>query len=406
MSEIQLSQIDYELVGGRYKPTSRTPDTLRGLYPPEIDYEDLRERLTEANDSYEVITGSTGRRYEVAVLNHAKLSSARILHPSTSFSSLYKNPGNALELALTATANPGAAYIYVASFGNYPSGHMDARDLHYVAKTGRYTTGDGSSDHPYKPLESVTDMAETLAERGLAPTHFSADVEAGRLALGLACAFESDSVDGLYLNGLDGISHSAKYASAKLSEDLRSRIRRRGIGSGQPGELTPFNIKDVKRQMPNVYSKLGRIAHLAPLPVLLFPGDVKDKLYTTNGFRQHDNLDMLADHAVFQDLQAALRRQDTTITLQFNKNSAIHNDEDCVRLGELAMNAIPSTMRTEDRRVRVLVGEGGLDEHTDAPYGRTRVERYAFADIRHLMLGALRLALSSEVHKPQLQKVA
>jgi hypothetical protein len=69
----------------------------------------------------------------------------------------------------------------------------------------------------------------------------------------------------------------------------------------------------------------------------------------------------------------------------------------------MAMNSIPEDIRTDERRIRLLVGEGTLDQHTDAPYDRTRIERYAFPDIRHMMIG---LAGSLALETVKLQPVS
>jgi hypothetical protein len=389
MREIALTQVDYQPSPDGYEIIASDPSDSHGLYAPDPDiiYEDLQKRLEEGNDTYEIIHGPSGRNYEIAIFNPAKLAVARILRPSTSFSSLYKNPGNALEIALSAAANPGAAHIYIASFGNQPTGHMTSTDRKYVSQTGRYTRGNGTLAHPYRPIASVQDMAEALQSHDprLAPTDLSTDAEAGRLALGLMAAFEHNSIKGAYLNGLDGISPSAHYEAARLSEDLRSRIHRRGIGEGKPGELTPVNIKDVKKRMPRIYHGLGSVAHIAPLPVFLYPKDVRDKLELTKGFRGHKDLLSLTEHAVANDMLAALTRQNTMITLQFNKESAEHDIGDCIKFGGMIMNCISEEMRTEERGVRLLIGEGGLDKHTDAPHDRTRVERYVLSHIQHML---------------------
>jgi hypothetical protein len=274
--------------------------------------------------------------------------------------------------------------MYVASFGNHPTGSMSPRDLAHVMQTGRYTTGDGAPEQPYKPLGSVEDMATAIEANYGAPTHITSDAEGGRLALGLMASFRPGSIGFAYLNGLDGVAEGA-YVMPKLSEDLRSRIRRRHIPDeeAQPGEVTPLNIKDVKQRMPNIYKGLGRVAHIAPLPVLLYPGDDLHKIATTVGCLGHRNLSKLGKHAVFQDMEAALRRQAATITLQFNKKSAIHVEDDCVQFGKLVMDHLPSDTRSDQRRVRLLVGEGTLDYHTDAPHERTRIERHTFPDIMH-----------------------
>ncbi len=383
MRELQLTEVSYLSTAGGYEVVEGTPTTQRGIYEPTVDYDDLLRRIEEANETYKVITSSDGRRYEVAIFNAEQRETARVVKPSTSFSSLYKNPANALETALTATINPEAAYIYVGSFGNHPTGHLRPSELAYIAKTGRYSTGNGTSEQPYKVLDSVVDLAKTLTEHDLAPTHLSGNVEAGRLALALMTALPENTIRGAYLNGLDGISSDTHYMAPKLIEDMQSRIVRHGK-DGRPGEMTTANIDDVKQRMPRIYHGLGRIAHYAPLPVFLFPRDVIDKLAVTQGFRQHNHLGDLANHAVYHDLLAALYNQETTITMQFNSESAIHSLEACKKFGKIIMDGLPEEKR-DTRQVRLWIGEGKLDQNTDAPYEYARLEGLAFPDIMQRM---------------------
>ncbi len=369
----ELYQVKYQPSLDQQEMLPRAPEPIYGLPTPAIEYEALVDRFKEGNDTYDVTRGPSGRYYETVVFNAGQLAVARILKPSTSFSSAYKNPGNMIETALAAAANPDAAYIYVANFGNYPTGPMNGKDLRYIAQTGRYTTGKGTTARPYRPLGSVQDMAEALADRNLDPTHITADVEAGRLGLGLMSAFEFGSIEGAYLNGLDGISPSASYVRAKLAEDLASRVRRHGIGEdGTPGEVTPPNIKDVKRHMPNVYRGLGRVAHIAPLPVILFPRDVADKALLTMGLRGHNDLNNLAAHAVFQDMQAAMRHQHAAITLRFNTESAVHDIDECVRFGKLVLDNLHAPLDSKADRLQLLIGRGKLDQHTESPHEYSR----------------------------------
>jgi hypothetical protein len=385
MGEIQLKQIDYLPAPGGHEVSIGPPESLHGLHAPAIDYEQLLAKYEEGNDTYDVVRGESGRPYETILFNADQLASNLILKTSTSFSSARKNPGNVIEAALAAAANPGAAYLYTASLGNHPTGHMTFRDLRHLARTGRYTTGDGTPEAPYRPLGSVEDMAGAIEDKYRAPTHVTSDAEGGRLALGLMSAFRHNAISFAYLNGLEGISEGS-YVMPKLNEDLRSRVRRRHIPeeSAQPGELTPVNIKDVKQRMPAIYHGLGRVAHIAPLPVLLYPRDDFDKLMQTVGSSGHRDLDDLPDHAVFHDMEAALRQQPATIVMQFNKESAIHVEDDCIRFGKEVMDEIPERLR-DTRRVRMLIGEGTLDYQTDAPHERTRIERHVFPDIMHQM---------------------
>jgi hypothetical protein len=384
MASLELKQVDYELRPSGYEIVEGEPTALRGLHTPDIGYEDVVQRLEEGNDTYDILKGASGRRYEIVIFNAGKLSVARILKPTTSYSSAYKNPANMLQTSFEAAANPDAAYISVASFGNHPTGAMSFDDLVMTMRTGRYTTGYGTENQPYRALGSVEDMAETISNHLKAnPTHLSADAEAGRLGLGLMTAFETDSIQQGYLNGIDGISHSANYVPARLSEDVISRMNRKRLKNAKPGELTPDNIKDTKQRMPNIYHGLGRIAHIAPLPVLLFPKDDMHKAMITAGFMRNDNLDNLQSHAVYQDIRAAMLEQDATLTLQFNAKSAIHELEDCKRFGKLVMDSIPQELRTDSRRIRLIIGQGSLDYHTDSPHERTRVERLALNGILH-----------------------
>lgn len=384
-SEVALTQVDYSLGKHGYEVAAGHPVDLRGLHATTIDHEELVGRFKEANDTYDIITGPSGRQYEVIVFNPGKSSKARIMKPGTSFSGVRRNPANMIEVGAAAASSPDIEYVYLTPFGNNPTGHMDMEDLLYLSSRGRNTQGTGTEKDPFRALGSIEDAAEALAAHNLVPTHFSADAEAGRLALGFMVAFDKDTIKGAYLNGIDGISPNASYVRARLAEDLQSRIRRRSIGDGQPGELTPVNIKEVKQYMPNVYRGIGRIAHIAPLPVLMYPRDVFDKVLLTRGYRGHNSLNNLSDHAVYQDISAALRQQNGPITLQFNRESAVHNIDDCITFGKIAMEGIPGDMRTDERRVRLLVGEGTLDHHTDAPHDRLRTEQQAFSDIMRRM---------------------
>ena len=409
MSEIGLAQYDYELTPAGYEPISGEPQELHGLRAPTIDYHELIERFKQGNETYDVVKGPSGKKYETIVFNPEKISTANILKPSTSYSSAYKNPANVLETALAATANPGSAYTYIGSIGNHPTRNWKLKEALYIARTGRLTYGNGSSEMPYRALGSVEDLAEMLSDRGLEPDYLTADAEAGRLALSLATALPKDSVKGVLLNGIDGISHSANYEAAKLSEDLKSRIYRRRNKDIKIGDLTPVNIKDVKKKMPRIYHGLGQIAHIAPLPVFLFPHDDFDKGLTTLGFRSNDELDEIDNHAVFHDISAALRKQEATFTMLFNNMSDIHDLEKCKRFGSIVMKqGIPPDIRSHARRARILFGEGTLDQHTDKPHDRTRIERHVFSDIRHHMQALSGgLLQDSEIFKLQpIRKVA
>jgi hypothetical protein len=387
MSEVNLKLVEYEKSPEGYRETYEEPRQLKGIKSFDgVDYEELRQRYAEGNETYDRLYGPSGRRYEVLVFNAGKLSVARILKISTSYSGAVKNPANIVETALAATLNPEAAYIYATMFGNYPTGLMESEDLRHVRKTGRYTKGLGTDDDPYRPLNSVEDMAAMLADNNLSPTHIAVDEEAARPALGLMHAAEPNSIKAAYLNGPDGISPTDNYVRAQFSDDIKSRIYRRKLEDEDPGLLTPASIKDIKKNMPNIYHGIGRIAHLAPLPVLLFPKDDWSKANLVLGYRGHNDLDKPEDHAIFQDTQAALRKQTAVITMQFNTESAFTSLKDVRRFGLMSMDELPEKMKDGSRSLRLIIGEGTHNAHTDDPYGRTRVERYAMSDIMQKMV--------------------
>ena len=137
--------------------------------------------------------------------------------------------------------------------------------------------------------------------------------------------------------------------------------------------------------MPNVYRGIGRVAHLAPLPIFLFPRDVYDKIRLMQGFHGNDNLHDLANHAVYNDTRAALIQQEVMITQQFNKESAMHNIDECIDFDQSVMDSLSKIIRSPKRGLRLLIGEGTLDQHADNPHERTRVERLALSDIAQQM---------------------
>lgn len=371
MSELLVQHLEYSVDS---LPVSTMMDDVLIPEIPEITAEEIQDRLAEANWTYEVIQGPGGRKYEIAVFNPDS-TGPRIVRPSTSYTSIYKNPGFSLETAVLAAAIPEALHITVANFGNKPTGNMGMGDLIYVARTGRYTRGDGSDLNPFRALGSVEDMAEALDKAGLSPDYVSADVEAGRLALGLMAASESKTIVGAFLNGLDGISSTGGYARKKLNEDMKSRAERRRKENTHPYDVTPDNIKITKEKMPRVYHGFGKYAHKAPF----YPSDLFHKGLVTLGHAGSDNMMWPDKHAIFNDMQAAMINQpDANITLQFNRQSKIHDIADCVALGGLVLrNLAEKGLASQAKRLSLILADGTLDQRTDDPMARARIERYA-----------------------------
>lgn len=401
MSELDIKAVNYIWTPAGYEPASREPEAIRGQHvSDEVDHDALMQVIKDANENYSITKDNNGITRESIMFNADSDSEALIYNTTTSFSGIMKNPANVIQIALAATMNPGARYLMVSSEGNYPTGHMLPHDRKYRRQTGRSTRGDGSDSDPYRGMDSFLSLAEMLHDQDRVPTHIMANEEAGRSALGLAAALGQNSLKGIYLNGIDGISPSASYIRAPFAEDMASRVRRRRSGDGKPGELTPFNIKELKKAMPTIYMGLGRIAHLAPLPVFMFPLDVRDKASLTLGYRGHKDLGKLADHAVFHDISAALRQHDAPITAQFNQGSQQHNLDDCIVFGQKVMDNVPEELRTDERQMKLLLGVGNWTKHTDQPHEGVRLQRLALPDIKHDMRvfqGAGALAMHANV---------
>lgn len=155
---------------------------------PQITEEDFKERLREISRTYRIIRDNqTGRAFEMAIVNESQLNNGAILMPSTMFSSLTQNRGNAIELAAHGAANPHMARVYVAFPGNGGSDNLHRPDRRYLARTGRFTQ-DGSA------LESVSALVRVLENMEIPIKSISANVEGGRLGLGIMAALPPNTM--------------------------------------------------------------------------------------------------------------------------------------------------------------------------------------------------------------------
>jgi hypothetical protein len=370
----ELLNIQYEQnADGVYIPLqSRTPD----LQSPEVEERAFLAELTEINATWEVIKDEAeGRSFEIAVVNSDKLGDEVVLFPSTSFSSITHNAGNAIELAANGAANPDAARIYIAHAGSGGSTAMHYDEWAHVVRSGRLTYGQEPED--YAAMSYFDSMARALEKyidkhNGVEPTKISADESGCRSALGLMAALDRNIIELVYLNNMPGIS-AKKYASAMLEEDLAGRRKQHGKQDYAYGEVTPESKKDARERLTAIYDtpRHDRLwwwtyARAVPgIPYMLSLGN------------RHADLDNPSSHAALNDLAAATLRQEASVSLQFNTKSGIHDIDDCIRFGGLAMDSIPGSMRSNERAVELLIGEGSLDEHTVHPAGRLAAEQYA-----------------------------
>src|SRR5260370_2917600 len=149
--KLKLEQIQYPANGkpaGESKPIE--------IEIPQINDEDFKTRLREIQETYGTIRDNrTGRAFEIAIVNKNQLKNGAILMPSTMFSSLTQNIGNAIELAAHGAATPEVARVYIAFPGNGKIDNLSRQDRQYLAHMGRFTQ-DGEA------LDSISALARAL----------------------------------------------------------------------------------------------------------------------------------------------------------------------------------------------------------------------------------------------------
>jgi hypothetical protein len=342
----------------------------------EVDRSEYLARLEEINQTWRIVDDpKTGHKFEIATVNTDFLSKDAVLFPSTEYSSLTQNVGNAVELAASGADKPHVGIVYVASFGNGGTGSMGRADRRYFAHTGRFTQG--TSGHGFQALDSVKAMSRAIEHHVGVPNHVSADVAGARLALGLMAAFDVNAIKGSYLNSPPGVSSRAKYSAVdSLSEDVRDRITRRQQSVSKPGEVVPDANKEAKEHLPRIYEAKGH----SKLWLATYARAIGSTVITNRrGLSGHDDLNDLDNHALYMDTLAALGRQAATIEMEFHTESKAHNTEDCELFGEIINGKLQNEQKT-DRRVNIILSSGGLDENTLKPGNRLVAERRA---LRH-----------------------
>lgn len=370
MSVQHLEQVDFMEAPDGYR-------AVRGAVPgyplvDSIESEALDAALEEGNRHYMIVPDSDGRWHEMTIFN--KGQGNRTFKPSTSYSGLRKNPANFQETAVLAAMNPDTEFVYWTSFGNYPTGRLNKRDRAYWRKTGRNTVGDGSEATPYEPTTSIKRLVGLLDKLDLLPQRMYADQEAGRLAIAIGAGLPEASLEHLYLNGLDGLSPNVNYTKDDIINDLKSRVRRRGMGEGEPDQLTPANLKHTQDMAPTIYHGFNRYAHLPPL--VLRPLDLIDKASFQYGRHGHNNMDKPEDHAVHQDLLAMFAVQESSVTLRINEKDA--NDKfEVERFAVDTLNIAAQVVGRRKRCIRILIGHSDPTENTDQPAKSGAAARHA-----------------------------
>lgn len=351
----------------RYPKDGEPVNEYKNIEIPRITEKDYKDRLKEINETYRIIRDSrTGHAFEIAIVNASHVANGAILMPSTMFSSLTQNVGNAVELAAHGAALPEVARVYVAFPGNGGSDNLSRQDRQYLARTGRFTHENG------QPLDSISALVGALDDHDIPIRSISANVEAGRLGPGLLAALPMKSITSVYLNGLPGISHDEKFVPGMIDEDLSGQPERRLEDDDEEYRVSDRRCEEAKAILPKIYQGVSHGTRLLSTYFRAFP----NQLAYTKAFSSHNDLQLTVSHAVFQDTLAALKRQENaSITFQFGEFSKLHNLKMCEEFGQKLAEALCTT--SYQGRMQLFIYPGGLDFHTAAPSRRWAVETSA-----------------------------
>ena len=358
--DTQLEQITYRDDGD---PVAA--DMLVAI--PQVSETAYTERLREISNTYQIIHDNhSGRAFEMAIVNADKLKNGAILIPSTMFSSLTQNRGNAIELAAHGAANPDMARVYIAFPGMGGSDDLSGSDRRYLAQSGRFT-------HYDRAVDSLAALARALDARDIPIKCISADAEGGRLGLGMMAALPADTITTAYLNGLPGISPTyASYITLMMREDREGQSARTVEDRAEPFRVSDRTLMDAKPLLANIYESRRHVGKLVWTYVRALP----NMMAYISAFSQYNDLDATNSHAALQDTIRALKRQPRArVTFQFGRLSALHSIMQCRRFGQLVTQELGG--RPTHGGVQLFIHDGSLDFHTIYPSRRWAAERAA-----------------------------
>jgi hypothetical protein len=244
MSTAEMVQLDFVLGKDGYEMVrgEPVPDITEG---PTYFHQDMLDAIIrEGNRRYFVAPDRSGRWHEVLELNPGRPK--RIYQDTTAGSGTLKNPGNFLEGVVMAALNPDYTIIKRTRLNNFPSSRQPWSERNRQMRTGRTTLGMGTDQDPYRSQDSTKYVAEFLDNNNILPTFIYEDQESHRLGVALRAELGADTIEGTVCNGPDGLYPEPHFTRDDTIADLKSRISRRKIGEGEPGELTPYNLKRLK----------------------------------------------------------------------------------------------------------------------------------------------------------------
>lgn len=364
--QLQLEQIQYARNGELVDESMNVKLDIHQIIEKEY-----RKRLQEINETYGIIHDrQTGHAFEIAYVNKNQLQNGAILMPSTMFSSLTQNIGNAIEFAAHGAAAPNDARVYLAFPGNGMSDSLSRPDRQYFAHTSRFTRNG-------EAIESIAALARAFDQEGIPIKSISANVEAGRLGLGILAALPPNTVTSVYLNGLPGTSDKA-FLGPMGRTDRKDQSKRREEDPREKYKVNDRTMREAKAALPNIYGHglYGRTEHFFQL-LSIYLRAMPNMQTGVHAFEQHHDLQFADTHAALQDTLAALKRQNRTeITFQFGKLSLLHDINECKQFGKKVAEELAKS--SHQCSIQLLIDpRGSLDEHTHAPSKRWAEEKYA-----------------------------
>ena len=364
---LKLTQIRYPAEG---QPIEEELLSLKICQIP--DDKAYKARLREINETYRTIRDKeTGCAFEIAIVNEKQLKHGALLMPSTMFSSLTQNIGNAIELAAHGAVLPQVARVYVAFPGNGKSDDLRPSDRKYLRLKGRFTK-DGEA------LASISALARALKQEGIAVTSVSTNAEAGRFGLGILAALPPDTVTSVYLNGLPGVCPppSGSYMATMMKIDVEDQKQRRIENLSEKYRVNDRTKREARLFMPKIYR---RDLHYFFVLLSIYLRAMPNLFANILGFGRQEQSDLQFPkaHAVLQDMLVALKRQRRAkVSLQFGRLSELHRMDQCRDFCQFVAEELRRTVGQCD--VQLLIDNiGTLDFHTNSPSKRWAAERYA-----------------------------
>jgi|GEM_PF-6023970 len=366
LEQIQLEQIQYAQNG---KPVNESTNIK--LEVPQITDKEFKKRLQEINETYGIIRDRrTGRAFEIAYVNKSQLKNGAILMPSTMFSSLTQNKGNAIEFAAHGAATPNVARVYIAFPGNGMSDSLSRLDRQYFAHTGRFTRNS-------EAVDSISALARAFDQEGISIKSISANAEGGRLGLGIMAALPPNTVTSVYLNSLPGTSDEA-FLRGMVITDINDQPKRRVEDFKEKYKVNDRTIREARASLPKIYGHglYRRAEHFLQL-LSIYLRAMPNMRANVNALEKHSDLQFADTHAALQDTLAALKRQNgAKVTFQFGRLSQLHDIDECKHFSKKVMEELAKT--SHQCSIQLFIDAlGSLDFHTNSPGKRWAAERHA-----------------------------